>query len=122
MATQGKLFHVARHLAAQVFVDIQLGEVLTQHESVSAQAGEQAHLRVDDVARLGVAAGPAGQEAYFLQAWQPFGEDLADNLKELLAVVLDVLARLVGVGVGASAADNLARMLELLTVDRADGV
>ena len=89
---------------------------------MSTQAGEQTHLGVHNIARLRVAAGPAGQEADILEAGQPLGEDLADNLQELLAVVLDVLARLVGVGVGTGAADNLAGVLELLTIHGAEAL
>ena len=89
---------------------------------MTAEAGEETHLGVDDVARLGVAACPDGQEAHLAEVGNPLGEDLGDNLEELLAVVLDVLACLVGVGVGTGAADDLAGVAELLAVDGAEAL
>ena len=111
------MLHVGGYLAAEVLVDIELREVLAEHEAVAAEAGEETHLGVDHVARLGVASRPDGQETHLAQVGNPFGEDLGDNLEELLAVVLDVLACLVGIGVGAGAADNLACVAELLAID-----
>ena len=99
-STQGEVLHVAGNLLAEVLVDVQLGEVLTQHEAVSTQTGEDTHLRVDNVARLGVSSGPAGEEADFAQVGNPLGKDLRDNIQELPAVVLDVLTCLVGISVG----------------------
>ncbi len=87
---------------------------------MAAEAGEEAHLGVDDVARLRVATRPDGQEAHLFEAGNPLGEDLGDYLQKLLAVVLDVLASLVGVGVGTGAADDLTRVGELLAVDGAE--
>ena len=122
LATQSQILHVARHLLAEVLVHIQLGEVLAEHEAVAAQAGEDTDLRVDDVTRLGVTTSPASQEAHFAQVGNPLGEDLGDDLQELLAVVLDVLACLVSVGVGAGAADDLASVGPLLSVDGAEAL
>lgn len=116
-AGEGEVGHVGGDGAAEVFVDVEFGEVLSEHEAVSAEASEEAHRGVDDVARLGVAASPYGVEADVAQAGDPLGEDFGDDFEELAAVVLDVLSGLVGVGVGAGAADDLAGVGELLAVD-----
>ena len=120
MAAEGEVLHVAWHLFTEVLVHIKFGEVLAEHEAVATQAREQTDLRVDDVARLGVATSPASEETDFAQVRNPLGEDLGDNLQELLAVVLDVLTSLVSVGVGAGAADDLAGMGPLLSVNGAE--
>ena len=116
-AGEGEVGHVGGDGAAEVFVDVEFGEVLSEHEAVSAEACEEAHLGVDDVARLGVAAGPYGVEADVAQAGDPLGEDFGDDFEELAAVVLDVLSGFVGVGVGAGAADDLTGVGELLAID-----
>ena len=100
MSREGQILHVARHFLAEVLVHIDLGEVLAEHEAVTTQAGEQTDLWVDDVTRLGVTTRPAGEEADLTEVRNPLGEDLGDNLQELLAVVLDVLTSLVGISVG----------------------
>ena len=120
MAAEGEVLHVARHLFAEVLVHIDLGKVLAEHEAVTTQTGEDTDLGVDDVTRLGVTTSPASEEADFAQVGNPFGEDLGNDLQELLAVVLDVLTGLVGVGVGAGAADDLAGVGPLLSVDGAE--
>lgn len=35
VAREGQILHVARHLLAEVLVNIQLGEVLAEHEAVA---------------------------------------------------------------------------------------
>ena len=112
-----EVVHVGRNVATEVFVHIELGKILSQHEAVSAQTGAETHFGVDNVAGFGVASRPHGQETHLAQVGNPLGKDLRDNLEELLAVVFDVLARLVGIGVGAGAAYYLACMSPLLAVD-----
>ena len=120
LAANLEVFHIGRHLTTEVLVNVEFGKILSQHEAMTAQTGAEAHLWVDDIAWLGVATCPNGQESHIAQVGNPLGKHLADNLQELLAIVLDVLTGLVGIGVGAGATDNLTRVSPLLTIDGAE--
>ena len=99
-----------------------LGKILTEHEAVSAQACEDTDLRVNDVTRFGVTTSPASEETDFAQVGNPLGEDLRNDFQKLLAVVLDVLACLVCISVGAGTADDLASVCPLLSVYSAEAL
>ena len=99
-AAQCEILHVARHVFAEVFIDIEFGEVLAEHEAMATQASKHAHLGIDDVARLHVIAGPHSVEAHGGEVRNPVGEDLGADLQELLAVVFEVLSSLESVAVG----------------------
>lgn len=111
-----EVVHVGRNIAAQVLVDIQFGKILAKHKAVAAEAGAETHLGIDDVARLGIAAGPNGKEAHFAKVGDPFGKDFGHNLKKFARVVLDILTGFVAVAVGRSTADNLSGVTPLLAV------
>ena len=93
-----QILHIGGHFATQILVDIELGKILSKHEAVATETGAETHFGVDDVARLGVASCPDGKESDFTKVGYPFGKDFGDYLKELLAVVLDVLTGFVGIG------------------------
>lgn len=117
VAAEQQAVHIGGNFLAHVLVHVDLGKVLAQHEAVTLQADEQAVARVDDVARLGVVARPEGLEADGTQLRNPLAEHLGADFEEVLCVVFQVLARFGGVGTRRSTTDNLARLLELLSVN-----
>ena len=46
LAANLEVFHIGRHLTTEVLVNIELGKILSQHETMTAQTGAEAHLRV----------------------------------------------------------------------------
>ena len=117
VAGDGEARHVRRGLFAEVLIDVDLGEVLSQHKAMSTHTDQQTMLRIHDVARLGVVAGPRGLEADVLELRNPVDEHLRAHLQELLRIVLQLLAGLLLLSRGRRAADDLAGLRELLTID-----
>ena len=117
LAMQCELLHVFRDRFAQILVDIEFGQILSEHESMSTQTCEQTDLWIDDVSWLDVVSRPDGMESDLRQIRYPLCEHLAHHLAECLAVVLEVLSCLVGVAVGRCAADDLPGVQELLAID-----
>lgn len=82
-AVDAEVVHVGGYVAAEVFIDVEFGEVLAEHEAVAAEACAESYFGVDDVAWLGVAACPYGEESDFAEVGDPFGEDFGDDFEEL---------------------------------------
>ena len=86
LAMQCELLHVFRDRFAQILVDIEFGQILSEHESMSTQTCEQTDLWIDDVSWLDVVSRPHGMEAHR-------GEVVADEQrgdKHLAVAVEDV--------------------------------